>query len=410
MNLLTLVTRDVRANPGHVGLTMALTALTVALMVMVWNVTEQVSKSLTREAEAIDLVVGAKGSPLQLVLSSIYHLDVPPGSIHLADTEMLRDHPLVKRVIPIALADTYQGYRIVGAPPDYATIFGGRLAHGHWGNGKAFEVVLGAEVAREWSGTVLGSTFVPLHGLNDGPGAGAPQPHTDVKYTVTGILSPTGTVLDRSIVSPIDGVWRLHQGIGRPGVPLDDDDPFFDPEITAALVQYKTPEAATAVQRVIQQQTALMSAVPVIEMGRFTQQVGLGRKVLNGVAILLAVIATAALWVGLVASLKARQAEIAVFRLLGASRAQVWSSVMLEALLFGGVGALAGVTLAHVAIAVLGQVWAEPQRLSLAAWHFIGLEAGIVVGACVISAAAGAWPAWRASRVNVSRVLAQTWA
>lgn len=405
MNLLTLVTRDIRANPGHVGLTMALTALTVALLIMVWNVTAQVSRSLAREAQAIDLVIGAKGSPLQLVLSSIYQLDVPPGNIHLADIEMLRAHPLVKRIVPIALADSYQGYRIVGAPDAYADVFGGKLAHGQWPDEKSLQVVLGADVARDWQGKLLGATFSPSHGLEPGGPV-----HDEIHYTVSGILTPTGTVLDRIILTPLESVWGIHEGAGRLPLLMPEEDRFFDREITAAFLQYKVPEAGVALQRVIQNHTALMSAVPGIEMGRFTQQVGIGRKVLNGVATLLAIVAAAALWVGLIASLKARQAEIAVFRLLGASRWQVWSSVMLEALVFGGVGALAGMGLAHVAIAVLGQIWAEPQRLTLEAWHFIGLEFLIVLGACLVSCAAGAWPAWRASRVNVSKVLAQTWA
>src|SRR5690242_9624619 len=184
--------------------------------------TAQIEERMTRDARGIDLVVGAKGSPMQLVLSAVFHLDVPTGNIPLTEATKLAANRAVKKAIPLALGDSYRGFRIVGSSHDYPAHYGARIADGGlWA--APMEAVLGAEVAAR-SGLKIGATFTGAHGLGEGG-----DEHEKEAYKVVGILAPGGTVLDRLVLTSIESVWEVHEHGGQAPAQR---------EITALLVQY----------------------------------------------------------------------------------------------------------------------------------------------------------------------------
>ena len=189
MNLLQLAWSYLRARPLGTLLNVLLLALGVGTIGFVRIVDGQVGDSLNRDAQGIDLVVGAKGSPIQLILAGIYHLDVPTGNIPLKDVQELAKNPLIRHVIPISLGDSFRGYRIVGTSPDYIALYEGSFASGRVWNDR-MEAVLGSTVAAR-TGLAVGGRFVGSHGLAEGGSV-----HGDSVYTVVGVLKPTGTVLE----------------------------------------------------------------------------------------------------------------------------------------------------------------------------------------------------------------------
>lgn len=396
MNLTLLATRDLRTNPGQAFLSAFLSALAVAMLVVLLAFTSQMSDRLEQDARDIDLVVGAKGSPLQLVLAGVFHLDVPPGNIPLQEVNTLADDPLVRQIIPLAMGDSFRGFRIVGTPIVYGALYQASLATGDWYQ-EPMATVLGAEVAAR-TGLSVGKKFSGSHGLTEGG-----HTHDDMAYTVTGVLNPTGTVMDRLILTPVESVWQVHADHDH----VDHNETVANPEVTLALIQYSTPLAAVSLPRRINGQTALMAASPPMEIARLTQLMGVGQEVLQGFALLLFVAAGGALLAGLLANLRHRRYELAIFRMLGASRWQLWAGVMIEAWLLATLGAVVGLLLGHGFVGGLGW-WLElNHQPTVDGTRFMAWEGWLVLLAWGMAWLAAAWPAWRASRLDVAQILAE---
>ncbi|NBC87308.1 MAG: ABC transporter permease, partial [Bacteroidetes bacterium] len=135
MNLLKLSASYLRQRPFSTLLNVLILALGIATIVVLLLVSDRVEQNLTRNADGIDLVVGAKGSPLQLILSSVYHIDAPTGNISVAEAEGLMENRAVAEAMPLALGDSYRGFRIVGATHAYAEHYGGEVARGRFWSG-----------------------------------------------------------------------------------------------------------------------------------------------------------------------------------------------------------------------------------------------------------------------------------
>jgi len=195
---------DAIAVGAIVGAPFLLLTLGVATITLLLLLTTALDERLRRDAAGIDLVVGAKGSPLQLVLSGIYHVDVPPGNIPLAEVDTLRADPLIAEVVPIAMGDSFRGAHIVGTEPTFLGLYHARLAGGAlW---KApMEAVLGADIARQ-SGLAIGARFAGSHGLAEGG-----EVHADNPYRVVGVLQSAGTVIDRLVLTGVESVWKVHE-------------------------------------------------------------------------------------------------------------------------------------------------------------------------------------------------------
>jgi putative ABC transport system permease protein len=246
--------------PLLTGMHIALVALGTAAMILVSHLLSAVSENAQRDARDIDLVVGAKGSPVQLVLAGVYHADVPSGNVRLASVMALKNNPLVSSVIPLSLGDSFAGARIVGTVPDFIAHYGGQFASGGpWV--APMDAVLGAEVAAR-TGLQVGETFVGAHGLDSAGGVGGG--HDAHPMMVVGILKRTGATLDRLVVTSLESVWDAH-GI-QGGADTN--------ETTLALVRYASPLAAATLPRRINASSDLQAASPALESARLLTMAG----------------------------------------------------------------------------------------------------------------------------------------
>jgi putative ABC transport system permease protein len=402
-----------RDRPLITALNALLLALGVGMIILLLLASERLEQRLTRDAAGIDLVIGAKGSPLQLILSSLYHVDIPTGNIPIAELERWRGHDLVEAVIPLALGDSLGGFRIVGTETVYAEHFGASLEEGRYWQAP-LEAVLGATVAVK-SGLSIGDRFTGNHGLAPGGPAHGAHP-----YAVAGILTPTGSIVDRLVLTSLASVWQSH------GLPVDNDTGRSQPRlednsdmpassgesthgplaVTALLVRYKTPFAATQLPLAVNQTPGLQAAAPAWEMARLLSLIGIGADTLRGFGFLLMVTAALSLFVALTSALQARRHDIAVMRILGASSGMLWRQLLLEGLLLAALGAILGVLLGHGVASLLATISADAEALGLSGLSFHIEELYVLGLALAIGLLAAAIPAIQAYRTDITSVLA----
>lgn len=411
-------------------LNVVLLALAVATLAILLLFSTQMTSRFERDAQGIDLVVGAKGSPLQLIMSSIYHIDAPTGNVPLESVALLRRDPAVARVVPLAMGDNFRGYRIVGTEPAYLDIYGAKLAQGRL-FAKSGDAVMGATVARE-TGADLGQRFLGSHGLGEGEGV---TEHDEHPFTTTGILAPTGTVIDRLILTNIESVWDVH-GIGHEhghdeagghheheadehhhageGAHHDhDEEPVIGgteemkPEVTSLLVTYRSALGAVRVPGFVNRQTDMQAAVPATETARL---LSLFEGAIAGARVfawLLAATGGLAIFVALLNAARAREADLALLRVMGATRASVFGTVLLEGLLTAGAGAVLGLLVGHVALAAARALFPTLAEIGLDPSAVHPGEIVILLGVLAIGAVAALIPALRVFRVDLARTLAR---
>lgn len=412
------------------ALNILLLAIAVATLVLLLLFSTQIGHRFERDAQGIDLVVGAKGSPLQLILSSIYQIDNPTGNIPLDSLALLRRDPGVARAVPLALGDNLRGFRIVGTEPAYLAIYDAELARGRMNSG-AGEVVLGAKVARE-TGATLGQKFLGSHGLGDEEEG---SEHEATPFTTVGILKPTGAVIDRLILTSVESVWDVHgienheehEAAGAESAHHEEhadeaghakgdehDAPVLDargselqPEVTALLVTYRNAAGAIRIPGMIDRQTALQSAVPAIETARLLTLFGSGIHGARIFAWLLALTGGLSIFVALLNAARARAGDLALLRVMGATRAQVFGTILLEGLITAAAGVLAGVALGHALLWLAGRSFQTLADLGLSAFVFHSGELAIAAVVLAIGASAALIPASRVFRTDLARTLAQ---
>ncbi|HMN93098.1 MAG TPA: ABC transporter permease [Hydrogenophaga sp.] len=360
MNLVGLAWRYLWSRPLTSGLNLLLLTLGLSALGLVGLSRDAVDRALTRDLAGIDLVVGAKGSPMQLILAGVFHLDVPPGNIPLAEAKALARHPQVEQLIPLSLGDNLDGFRIVGTSHDYPAHYGVTLAAGRWW-GASMEAVLGAQVARQ-TGLALGQAFYGAHGLGRGG-----MVHDDLAYQVTGILRPCGCVLDRLVLTATESVWDVHDEM-HGAADMDEADLQAlqaEREITLALLRYNTPLAAVTFPRMVNDSTGMQAAAPAVEVTRLMAMLGVGLQVLRGMGFVLLLVAGLSVFVGLWSALRERQADLALLRLLGAPPRRVAGVLLLEALWLGLLAAAIALLLIVALSAGLGWWLMQTQSVVL---------------------------------------------
>jgi putative ABC transport system permease protein len=401
VNLTTLSVSYLRARPLNTVLSLVLLSLGVATIVLLLLVVSQLEERMHRDARGIDLVVGAKGSPMQLILSGIYHVDAPTGNIPLSSVEMVSSNRMVKRAIPLALGDSWKGYRIVGAPRAYPEHYGATLESGRL-HDKPMEAVLGAEVAAR-TGVAVGGTFTGVHGI----GAEGGTEHADAPYTVVGILNRTNSVLDRLVLTSIESVWQVHEEHQGPEDEADRKALEEAREVTVLLVQYASPLAAATLPRQINAQSELQAASPAYETARLFRIVGVGIEALRAFALVLIVAAGLSVFIALYNALEERRYDLAVMRTLGASRPKLFGLLMTEGVVLSLFGAMLGLGLGHVLASALGAWLEATQHYPVSGLEWRPEELWLVAVALGVGVLAALLPAWRAYRTEVSRTLAR---
>ena len=400
MNLASLSAGYLRSRPLNTALSLLLLALGVATIVLLVLVVSQIEERMTRDARGIDLVVGAKGSPMQLILAGIYHADAPTGNIPLASAQALSRNRLVKKAIPLALGDSWKGYRIVGARHEYLEHYGAKPASGRF-HEKPMEAVLGAEVAAR-TGTAVGAHFVGAHGIG-----GEGDEHADAPYAVVGVLERTGSVIDRLVLTSIESVWQVHEEHHEPADEEDRKALEADREVTVLLVQYASPLAAAMLPRQINSQSELQAASPAYETARLFRIVGVGVEALRAFAVILILAAGLSVFIALYTALEERRYDLAVMRTLGASPARLFGLLVAEGAVLAGLGALIGLALGHLLTALLGAWLEAQQQYPVSGLRWYAEELWLVAVALLVGLAAALVPAVRAYRTDVAGTLAQ---
>lgn len=397
MKTLSLAWSYLWSRPLGAVLNLLLLSLGLASITFLLLVSEQLSKAFERDLQGIDVVVGAKGSPMQLILSGVFHIDVPPGNVPLKAVQELTKHPMVAQVIPISLGDSLHGFRIVGTSTDYIAHYQAQLAQGQLWT-QPMQVVLGATAARKL-GLAMGNTFVGTHGLGEGGHA-----HGDSIYTVVGILAPNGSVLDRLILTDTASVWKVHEDYTA----VDDEDRQImieEREVTMALVRYKSPLAAVSFPRYINTSTEMQAAAPALEITRLLSMLGLGTDVLRAFAGVLLLTAGLSVFIALWSAVRERRGDLALLRMLGAPPRKVAALLLLEALWLGLLAAILGVLAGQGMTAALAWLLQLDNSLLIGgmAWPTgLWIVPAVALG---VSLVAAILPALGAYRVSVLELL-----
>lgn len=325
-----LVFQFLRERPWQFALAVTLCALGLASATSIVWLQSLLESHARRQAQGIDIVVGAKGSALQNVLAAVYYLDVPNGNISLADVDKLRAHPQVARAIPIAMGDSVAGARIVGTNDEFVSFYGATVQQGGLPVAP-MEAVIGATLAAR-THLKVGDSFVGAHGLSES----GPE-HESQPYRVVGVLNPTGRVIDQIAVTPIESVWQVHEGHAASP----------EKEATFALVQVRGPVGMATLPRFINAQAGLQAAVPAMESARLMTSFDWVALIVKVFAGILVAAAMASLLGTMMQALARREPDLALLRAMGAGRGTIMSIVLAESLLLIGLaGLLAGVLMA----------------------------------------------------------------
>ena len=414
MTWLRLALANLWLSPLTSAVNVVLMGLGTASIVLVLLAGAQLSGTLSRDARGIDLVLGATGSPVQLVLAAVYHADVPPGNIPQPAAERWARDPRVHTAIPLSLGDSYRSFRIVGTTRGYPRLYGADLATGRFWE-RPMEAVVGAAAAKS-AGLEVGARFAGAHGLAEGGHTHATRP-----YRVVGVLAATGTVIDRLILTSLESVWALH-GEGDAAALAADTHPDDGPqhrhepepphahqdthghahepeengghhadagrEITAMLIRYQSPLAALTLPREVNAEGTLQAASPAMEIARTLQLVGLGLDGLEAFSWVLVLTAGLSVFAALYGSLRARRGDLAMLRCLGATRAELFGALLLEGLLLSLFGVALGFVAGHGAMELFGQ-WLENARgVAFTGWTWLPAEAFLVAGLLGVGAIA----------------------
>lgn len=412
MNLAKLSWLNIRFRPWSTVLNVLLFSTGVVIITMVILFKQQMEQQFQRNLAGIDLVVGAKGSPLQLILSSIYHVDYPTGNILLNEAQQIMDMDtnLVKQTIPMSLGDNYKGYRIIGTTTDYVDLYEAEIAEGTLWD-KPLEVVLGALVADEL-GLKLGDAFESQHSFSEHG-----EHHSDHNFVVVGILRPSHSVLDQLILTDLETIWDVHHHVEVE----EDTGEVFDPllqafshpakddgkEITSLLVEFKSSVATLTVPRDINENTNMQAASPAIESSRLFSITGAGADGIKWLAIIIMALSAVSVLISLYTSLNDRRYEMALMRVAGASQMRIFVMVLLEGLFTAWLGLILGIGLGHFGMNLLAGYLQESYRYSFTGWQFAEGEWWLIIVATGIGIVAAILPAWSAIRTDISETLAK---
>lgn len=415
MNLLKLSWKNLVNKPLAMTLSVVLFALGVGLISILFLLENQLQRNFEKNLAGIDLVIGAKGSPLQLILSSMYHIDAPTGNISLGEIRPFLNprHPLIAEAVPLSMGDSYRGYRILGTTPDILPWYEAEVAEGKiWE--RNFEVTIGASVARDL-GLQIGDEFSSSHGFIDDEDFA----HDEMAFEVVGILAPTGSVIDQLILCTTQSFWLVHghaadadstghdHGDMRvvPKPLLEEGD---EEEITSLLIKFKGRNfQALNMQRSINENTDLQAATPAIEINRLFSLMDSGEQALRILAVVIIFVSGLSIFISLFSSLKDRKYELALMRVMGATPNTLFLLIVLEGLLLAVIGYVVGMVLSHGGMQVFAGVLQETYRYSFSGLEFLREEGYLLVGALLIGIVAALLPARQAARTDISDTLAK---
>ena len=412
--ILNLALKSLRNRRFTAVLTVLSIALAVALLLGVERIREQSREAFASTISGTDLIVGARSSPMHLLLFSVFRIGNPNNNVRWDSYREIAARPEVAWTIPLSLGDSHRGYRVLGTTPDYFEHL--RFAREHklaFAHGARFEnardAVLGAEVAQAL-GYGLGQPIVIAHGS----GEMESSLHKEHPFRVVGILAPTGTPVDRTIHVPLEGIDLIHTGADEAAHdplaaavqkmrPRQQSDPEARP-ISAFLLGLKTRGGALSLQRVVNDyaREALTAILPGVTLLEVWEVVGTAERALLAMSVLVVVVGLAGMLVALLTSLAERRREMAVLRSVGARPAQIFGLILGEATLLAVIGvALGGIAL-YVGV-LLARPWLQSHLGFFVepGWP-TPREAGLMLSIVVAAGLVGVLPAYRIYRYSLA--------
>tara|TARA_B100001093_G_scaffold484367_1_gene517718 strand:- start:10104 stop:11384 length:1281 start_codon:yes stop_codon:yes gene_type:complete len=373
MKLSYLAFKNMVSKPLNLLLSLLLLSLSVFLVTFTLQFGQQVDRQLSKNIAPVDMTVGAKGSPLQLVLSSVLHADAPTGNINYKDIVFLQNHPFVKTSIPISYGDNYKGFRILGTEADYLELYNTQLSEGFVFK-RPFEVVAGANVVKRL-GLKIGDSFVSSHGLANS----SIETHKEHPFTIKGILKSTGTVVDNLLITGLESIWLVHdhdeeQKYSEANLnheehdEHDHDDEHHNhdgeeihaeqnenKEITSLLVKFKNPLGMVQLPRSINENTTLQAALPSFEIQRLERLLGSGEQTVLGIALIILIVSSISIFISILKNIRERKQELALLRIYGLGTWQLLRLALFEGFYLAFIGFVLGWFFSRFGIWVVSQ-------------------------------------------------------
>ena len=409
MNLFKISWANLKDKKLNSFLSALLMTLGIGIISLLLLLNKQLDEQFRRNIKGIDMVVGAKGSPLQLILSSIYQIDSPTGNISLNEAQKIMRNPLVKTAIPLSMGDNYLSFRIVGTNAKYPKHFEAKVAEGRLFE-KSMEATVGAKAARV-AGLKVGDVFAGGHGFDN-----MDDVHGDKKYKVVGIFETNNSVIDQLILTDISSVWAIHEHAETPGqganvtnLLMGDSTQTDDPsqEITSMLIKFRNPMGMVALPRFINENTKMQAASVAFEINRLFSMLGVGIDTLRAIALIIILIAGVSVFISLYNSLKERKYEMALMLSMGATRTKLFVMLLLEGIMLGVAGYVAGVLLSRVGLWLFSRAAESDYHYSFSDFSLLDEEIILFGGAILIGILAAAIPSIGIYRINLSRTLAE---
>lgn len=370
----------------------------VGIISLLMIIQQQFEDKFKRDLKNTDVVVGAKGSPLQLVLSSIYHIDDPTGNIKLADAKKIMERPLNEEVIPLAYGDSYKGFRILGTTKAYINKYDAKTVKGRVYR-NAMETTLGASIAKK-TGLKVGDIFVGTHGKVKGS-----LLHEDHPYTVVGILNKTGSVLDNLILTPVESVWQVHATHGHHAHKHHDEHTKNDEkELTAILIKCKSKLEMMRLPRIINQQTNMQAVLPGLEINRLFSMLGVGITTLNVLGSSIMGIAGFSVFLVLFSRLRERSHELALMRSVGYRSFKLFNLLLIEGAILSLIGYIFGLLFSRLGLYFINRQAINEFNLSFGT-GVVQAELMLLLITLGIGIVAALVPALKAMRMDVSSIL-----
>lgn len=324
MNIWKISLQNIKSKALFTYLSVFTLSLSIALLLGIQQLKSSFEYQMENNLGEIDLIIGAKGSPLQLVLASVLHIDNPTGNILYQETRKIQKNPMVKSAVPIAYGDNYKGFRIVGTTDKFVSLYHAELSSGRHVK-KPMEVILGQAVAKQLQ-LSIGDTFLSAHGLVEDN----LETH-DEKLVVVGILKSTKKVIDRLIITNLESIWDVHHhddDENETEHEADDE----EKEITSLLITFRNPRGFLTLPRKINKETNMQAALPKFELERLYEFTGVGLKTISWIAYFTLIISSMLIFISLYKMVKERALDLALLRTYGASNFQLVKMIAYEGL------------------------------------------------------------------------------
>jgi putative ABC transport system permease protein len=387
-------------------------ALSVALLLGVERLRTQARSSFANTLSGTDLIVGARGSPINLLLYSVFRIGDPTNNVRWASYQAIAAHPQIAWTVPLSLGDSHRGFRVLGTTGEYFQYYRyGRSQLLQWVEGReftdVFDAVLGAEVA-DRLGYRLGQSMVIAHGAGEVSFA----LHDDKPFRVVGILARTGTPVDQTVHVSLAGIEAIHAdwqgGAPIPGQRLSAEQvrqlDLTPKTITAFLVGLQSRIAIFRMQREINEFAAepLLAILPGLTLQQLWDVLGVAENALLVVSGLVVLVGLTVMLTALLTGLNERRREMAILRAVGARPGQIFTLMLGESLALTLCGAAFGVLLLQGGLLWAGPILEGRLGLTIAGWPPSNYEWMLLMAVLGCGLLAGLFPAWRAYRYSLA--------